>query len=245
MKKKICYELSMTVLAVLSVIFAVANMRTTMPHWMHILDTVIYGIFLIDYILRLIISKKKSDFIKSNIPDLIAIIPFNSLFRIFRIAKLARLTRLSKFLRFSRLTAYFIRLYEKIQRFMDTNGFKYILLITMTAIGIGGYAIHIAEEMSLSDGLWWAFVTATTVGYGDISPSSGIGRIIAMCLMPVGIGLIGSLTSTITSFFLHVPKQRSTKMETIEIIKNKLDHIEELQNEEVDEICRILEAFKK
>ena len=59
------------------------------------------------------------------------------------------------------------------------------------------------EHMKFTDALWWSFVTATTVGYGDLSPSTNAGRIIASLLMLVGIGLIGSLTSSITSFFLH------------------------------------------
>jgi voltage-gated potassium channel len=50
------------------------------------------------------------------------------------------------------------------------------------------------EKMDLNDAIWWAFVTATTVGYGDISPASPGGRIVAVVLMLVGIGFISTLT---------------------------------------------------
>ena len=75
-------------------------------------------------------------------------------------------------------------------------------MISALAILVAAVAMTYFEKMSFQDALWWSFVTATTVGYGDLSPASGAGRIIACVLMVVGIGLIGSLTSTITSFFL-------------------------------------------
>lgn len=53
-----------------------------------------------------------------------------------------------------------------------------------------------------SDAFWWATVTATTVGYGDISPETSAGRLVAVLLMLVGIGTIGMLTASIATYFL-------------------------------------------
>jgi voltage-gated potassium channel len=58
-----------------------------------------------------------------------------------------------------------------------------------------------------ADALWWAVVTVTTVGYGDKFPVTAAGRGVAVVLMLVGIGLIGVLTATVSSFF--VSEQRS------------------------------------
>lgn len=76
------------------------------------------------------------------------------------------------------------------------------------------------EKMSFQDALWWSFVTTTTVGYGDLSPVTGLGRIVAAVLMLVGIGLIDSLTSSITTFFItpaekEVEKPNSEKVEWV------------------------------
>lgn len=49
--------------------------------------------------------------------------------------------------------------------------------------------------------MWWAIVTSTTVGYGDISPHTLVGKFAAVLLMLIGVGFIGILTSTITSYF--------------------------------------------
>jgi voltage-gated potassium channel len=76
------------------------------------------------------------------------------------------------------------------------------------AVVLGGLAIYTVEGsptgriQSVGDGIWWAIVTATTVGYGDISPATTEGRIIAVVLMLLGIGVIGAFTATVASFFV-------------------------------------------
>ena len=66
-----------------------------------------------------------------------------------------------------------------------------------------------------------------------------------MLLMLVGIGLIGSLTSTITSFFLYHSKPSSVADETVENIKARLDDVTSLTDEDIDNICKILKTLNK
>jgi voltage-gated potassium channel len=99
--------------------------------------------------------------------------------------------------------------------------------------------------MSFQDGLWLAFVTATTVDYGDISPKTTYGRAIAIVLMIVGIGLAGSLTSTITSYFINNKKQRTVKEDILENIKDRIDDVENLSDEDINNICNVLKSLNK
>jgi voltage-gated potassium channel len=71
------------------------------------------------------------------------------------------------------------------------------------------FEVHAKESNihGFADALWWAVVTVTTVGYGDKFPVTAAGRGVAVVLMLVGIGLIGVLTATVSSFF--VSEQRS------------------------------------
>ncbi len=75
----------------------------------------------------------------------------------------------------------------------------------MAGLGIiiSALVISYVEKMNYSDSLWWAFVTATTVGYGDISPKTHIGRFVAIFLMLIGIGTFGMITGTIATYFLN------------------------------------------
>lgn len=87
------------------------------------------------------------------------------------------------------------------------------------------------EGMNLQDAVWWSFVTATTVGYGDLSPETAVGRIIASILMLVGIGLIGSLTSAITSFFLKAPTSDACKSEKVEMVLTLYETLSDREKE--------------
>lgn len=235
------YEVGISILAIISVIIAILDLTTTIPEYLVTIDTIVLIIFVIDYFTRLIFAPKKLTFIKGNLFDLIAIIPFSSFFRIFRAAKLFRLLKFAKLLKLSRLIAVTTRLVSHLKVFMDTNGFKYMLMISGILVVIGGTAIHFAEGMPFADGIWWAFVTATTVGYGDISPATSIGRIIAGILMLCGIGLIGSLTSTITSFFMN----GKNKTPSIEDLQKISFDTTEYSTDELEDIKKYAEFLKE
>lgn len=107
--------------------------------------------------------------------------------------------------------------------FVGTTG-----LITVCA---GALAVFVAEAgtnsafKSLTDAFWWAGVTATTVGYGALSPVTWEGRAIALCLMLVGIGIIGVFTATVASAFLHAEQsaQQDALAARLDAIGAKLD----------------------
>jgi len=244
---KIKYEIFIGILAVIAVILAILDMTLGLSDWMIIVDNIILVIFIFEYIVRFLLAKDKILFIKSNILDLIAIIPFNSIFKIFRVFKMARLlktARILKIFKLSKILAYLFRAGKKTKLFLNTNGFKYMLMLSCFMILLGGIVIQYAENMGFADSIWWAFVTVTTVGYGDISPTTVIGRVMATILMLVGIGLIGALTSTITSYFF-AKGNSSIKNDVIETIKTKLDNIEQLSDDEIDDICKILKTLNK
>ncbi|MCI9598554.1 MAG: potassium channel family protein [Firmicutes bacterium] len=196
--KNIVYEVFFSALALVAVILAFVDMMGKIPVYYHTLyiwaDRIILATFLVDYIYNLVKSKSKKQYIKEHIFDLLALIPFDSLFRAFRLFRIFR------------LLVFFKRFSERATIFLHINGFIYILYFTIICIFTGAILIYFAENgktiHTFGDAVWWSFVTTTTVGYGDISPVTVYGRIIAAVLMIVGIGFISMLTGTIATFFL-------------------------------------------
>ena len=77
---------------------------------------------------------------------------------------------------------------------------------------------------SFWDGVWWAVVTVTTVGYGDIYPHTVAGRIIAIAVMLLGVGFLAVLTATVASHFVQVDQEQGSQevLETLHRIEAEL-----------------------
>lgn len=197
---KRAYNIGIFILCIASIVLALLDISGAVSTTSGILlyvDTAIMIIFTVDYIVRFAISKGKWAFFKNNIPDLIAILPFSTIFKFFRFARLFRLAKFAKITKLVRFAAFF----GKMNRFFNTNGFIYTVYALCALITVSSGIMTFAEGMEFDDALWWSLVTVTTVGYGDISPQSGIGRIVAGVLMIFGVAFISMLTSTLTSYF--------------------------------------------
>lgn len=240
---KLAYETVMCLLALVAVTLAAIDLTSGAAEWEVTVDRVIYWIFVLDYVIRFFLSPSKWLFVKSHVWDLLAIIPFDSLFRLFRFARLEEILRLARYLD---LFSYSLRFAARLRRFFNTNGFKYICIAALIIILLGAVGIHLAEGMSLPNGIWWSFVTATTVGYGDAYPVTIPGKFLAVFLMVTGIGFVGSLTSTITSFFLnpHGGETVPYRKEELEAIKKKLDSLSSLTDEDIDTMAALLKALR-
>ncbi len=93
---------------------------------------------------------------------------------------------------------------EQIWQFLETENFLRPLLIIILIIAISSLSLSLVEpNLSLIDSLWWAVVTLTTVGYGDVTPKTIAGRFIAFLDMLVGIGVLTLLTATVASILVE------------------------------------------
>jgi voltage-gated potassium channel len=132
--------------------------------------------------------------------------------------------RLARFIRLARFVVIVARALQAERRLTSGDSLRVASLLTVTAIIIGGAAqraVAAGEFTTLWDGIWWAVVTVTTVGYGDLYPKSVGGRLIGMGLMFVGIAFLSLLTAAIASRFVR--EERSTEhdelMETLRRIE--------------------------
>lgn len=217
--KKIYYA-SVLLLSISSIVLAlldISNVININIYPYSYADKGILIFFWIDYIVRFYKADNKKLFFKQNIFDLLAIIPFDSIFYFFRAF---RVLRVIKLLRLIRIVGFTGKIQKSIKRFFGTNGFIYLVITTVTLILIAAEIYSVAENAGYMNSLWWAIATTTTVGYGDISPHTEIGRTVAVVLMILGIGLIGSVTSTVTAFFVDEKNDRENNE-----LKNELKQI--------------------
>lgn len=166
-------------------------------------------LFSIEYVVRIIVSPVKRKYIFSffGIIDLISIVPsYLSLFFtgaqyliIIRLLRLMRVFRILKLVKFTQASIYLLHALkhsrEKILVFFGT------VSIIVTIVGTLMYLIEGPEAgfTSIPTSIYWAVVTITTVGFGDITPTTPAGKFIASLLMLIGYAIIAVPTGIITS----------------------------------------------
>ncbi|MBO3075851.1 potassium channel family protein [Staphylococcus xylosus] len=182
---------------------------------------------------RFSLSKDKKEWIKKNYLDLVTLIPLNS---IFQLARFARLFRIIKILLMTK------RYFTPFFNFIQTNGLKTVFSITFISILISAIPLTFFElsVKSYNDGVWLAIVTVTTVGYGDVSPETLIGRITSVYLMFFGIGLVAMITGSIAAYFLKGKEKSNIK----ESLKHDIDNIENLSNDDIERLIKVIKTYR-
>lgn len=236
------YDTTIIILALISVVLVLLGFAEMIdldnPPY-SIIDLLIWFVFVVDYGLRFFSSKEKWRFILENIFDLLAILPLNAIFTVFRLGRIFRLARLTKLLKLTRLlrvVGLTGKLEKKVGKLLRTNGLLYIFYLNSFIVLVGSSILSVVEEKSFSDSLWWALVTVTTVGYGDIVPASIFGKWLAVLLMLVGIGTIGMLTSALTNFFVKENPDEQIKLDKLQDELSSQRILLEKQSEKIEEL---------
>jgi voltage-gated potassium channel len=173
--------------------------------------------FAMEFVAGLAIASNRTTFIRESWFELLIILvspPFlvpDVLQGILGLRAL-RVLRLLRLVRGGAVAAIGLR---RARTVLGSHGFHYVIVVAIVATGLGALGIYIVERdytiKTPVDALWWAVVTVTAVGYGDVNPVSGEGRLIALGLMFVGVGVISIFTATIASWFVGEDQQTDTK----------------------------------
>lgn len=180
-----------SVLYLLAFAAPIMSTRIQEPYdgYLNIIQMILWGLFAADYCVRLYLAPRRLYFITHNLMNLaIVLLPA---------------WRIVSFLAMIHLTAN--RQYKRLSELgMKLFGYTAIFII-MFALAI--YSVESSEPgamiRDLPTAYWWTFTTLATVGYGDVYPITGIGRVIAVVVMLYGVGMVAVATGALASWIIE------------------------------------------
>lgn len=179
-------------------------------------------IFSVEYIIRIAVSNRPKKYILSfwGIIDLIAILPaYLSIFiigyhylLIVRIFRLLRVFRILKMARFNRAALSLIEALK--DSFYKISLFFSVILVTVVLLGTVMYVIEGGQNgfSSIPQSIYWAIITITTVGYGDIVPYTVLGKFVSSLIMLIGYAIIAIPTGIITGSIIKTKIDNDLEM---------------------------------
>jgi voltage-gated potassium channel len=206
------FDVVLLFLILISVLFvmieSVPSYRLKYGEELHILEWIFTIIFTIEYALRIVISKRPLKYIFSmwGIIDLLSIVPtfispFVSGYTSFRVVRALRLLRIFRVLKLSRFTSESQTLMRSLKAsYYKIMVFLFFVIMMIILAGTLMYVIEGGENGfdSIPTSIYWAVVTVTTVGYGDIAPVTALGKMLASVMMILGYAIIAVPTGLIS-----------------------------------------------
>jgi voltage-gated potassium channel len=189
----------------------------------------LWSVFAVEYGVGLAVARDRWHYFRTNPFGLaIVVLSFPLLPSILGFARLARLVNLLRLMRLLVASARGVRV---LGTALGRRGLGYLAILTVILILAAGAVMSILEPDTVKGGfwagVWWATATVSTVGYGDISPTTPGGRLIAVVLMVVGIGLASTLAAAVAAYFVKTDSEREqlaveTRLARVEALLERL-----------------------
>jgi voltage-gated potassium channel len=207
------YMVFMLALSVLSIVGLALSTRTGLDPAIHdvlgVADDAVCVAFFADFLHSLYVAENRwRYFLRWGWLDLLSSVPMLDVLRATRFARILRILRVIRALRAAKIILEFVLMRRA------EHAFLAVLLLSMLSVVLGAIMVLQFETGPLAnihtgeDALWWAMTTITSVGYGDKFPLSTEGRLVAAGLMVAGLGLLGTFSGFVASWFLK-PGERS------------------------------------
>ena len=215
------FDLTLLVLILLSTFIvmmeSVKIYDAKLHHFFVVLEIIISIFFTIEYALRIITIKNKKEYIFSffGIIDLLAIIPFylSLFFPVTKYFLILRMLRMLRIFRILNLMDFMNDGYLIVQAIKKSSRKVYIFILFLVIFSvISGSLMFMSEGgregfESIPQSIYWAVVTVTTVGYGDVAPHTPLGKFISILMMISGYGIIA--TGIVTNEMRNREKRRA------------------------------------
>lgn len=217
----------LVILAALATIpVVIAQERGDTRVWVALADWAVWIAFALEFGLMGLVAADRKKYTLQNIVGLtIVVFSFPLLPDLLALLRVVRIARVVRLFRLVRVLAALVRGMRKMRDSVGGQSVLYVGALTLVLAVSGAGLLVVIEPATVNDsfidGLWWAMVTVSTVGYGDIAPQTLLGRLLAVVLMLCGLGLLSTLAATISAYF--VGEEEDAKLEDL---RNRLERIE-------------------
>lgn len=184
-------------LAIPTIIVQESNFGASWQALATVLDWCIWGVFAANLLIMLAVVPDRRRWLIANPMDILIVVltpPFLPV--TLKLARVLPIVRLF----------WLVVVTHRVRKVFSLQGLRFAALVVFTIV-VGGGVLFVAVEpgqnLSTWDGLWWATETVTTVAYGDIYPTTALGRIVATIVMTAGIGFVALLTGALAQRFLY------------------------------------------
>ncbi len=217
------FILALSVLSIFNLLLEILPIDPYVKNLVEIFDVALTPIFLGDFLYRLISAPSKGGYLikGGGWLDFIGSLPFPGL----RLARLFRMWRVYRGLRRIGMR----NMWQAYRKSRAESALLTVIFLAIVVLEFASIFVLVTERndananiKTASDALWWAYVTVTTVGYGDKYPVTNSGRIVGVLLMTIGVGLFGVITGYLANAFLKPKSAEQNEQEAVNTTPDNL-----------------------
>lgn len=212
------YELLMVVLGLVWLALVAVELVTTLPPWLGHVTTAVWGVFVADFVVRLVIAHDRGGYLRANWLTIVAlVVPALRVFRVARFVRVLRATRAVRGVRAVRIVTTFGRARRSVHALLARrHALGYVVALTLVVAFLGAAGMYAFERDTnpFFDGyvhaVWWTLMLLMTMGT-DGWPLTGEGRALSLVLALYGFVVFGYITASLASWFVGQDKRAAAQ----------------------------------
>jgi voltage-gated potassium channel len=170
----------------------IANLQSPEDTITSIIIWIVWGLFVIDFVVNLVLAERRVRWFFTHFHEfLMVVLPALRPLRLLRLITILAVLQ--------RGAGHALR--GRVVLYASGGAITLVFVAALAELDVERNAVG-SHIHTFGDALWWACTTITSVGYGDITPVTIVGRLIAVGVMIAGLALLGTVTATLASFFL-------------------------------------------
>lgn len=241
-------EAPMVVLGFIWLMLLIVELTRGLNPFFELLGTVIWGLFIVDFGIKLILAPQKVSYLKEHWLTAISLmLPALRIFRAARAIRLLRVARTARGLRLVRVLTSINRGMKALGNSMSRRGFGYVTALSALVLFSGAAGMYTFERQvpeglaSYGEALWWTAMLLITIG-SEYWPQTPEGRMLSIVLALYGFAVFGYVTATLASFFIgqdtqnQSPKAADQALDRLRAeIKALREEVQTLRSDQTDD----------